>query len=178
MARVFFSIGSNIEPLKHIKIAVRELQRRFGPIDVSPVYRNKAVGFIGADFFNLVVGADTDRTVDEICREIGAIHDLAQRTRPAAKFVSRTMDIDLLLYGRLITDGPPLRLPRVDVLEYAFALKPLADIAPHDRHPGTGATYAEHWLAMDHAAHPLTRIAVDFGDLQIAAVKNATPDHS
>lgn len=161
MTRVYFSIGSNVDPLKHIELAVHELEHRFGSIDVSPVYRNKALGFAGADFLNLVVGVDTDKTIDDICKEIDAIHVLAQRTNGNVKFVARTLDIDLLLYGQLITPGPPLCLPRVDVLKYAFALKPLADIAANERHPESGRTYAEHWAAMDQSEHPLLCVEVD-----------------
>jgi 2-amino-4-hydroxy-6-hydroxymethyldihydropteridine diphosphokinase len=162
VTRVYFSIGSNVEPLKYIELAVHELGARFGAVDISPVYRNKAIGFAGADFLNLVVGVDTDKSIDEICSEIVAIHTLANRVRDDSKFVARTLDIDLLLYGQLITDGPPLHLPRVDVLKYSFALKPLADIAPEQRHPETGKSYAEHWLAMDSAEHPLKRVEVNF----------------
>ncbi len=162
MARIYFSIGSNVEPLKNIKLAVTEIERRFGRSDVSPVYQNEAVGFAGADFLNLVVGVESNMNVVEICNEINAIHALAQRARPGGKFVSRTLDIDLLLLGQLVTDGPPLRLPRVDVLRYTFALKPLTDIAPNEVHPETGKTFAEHWSAMDQAAHPLVRIDVAF----------------
>ena len=160
--RVYFSIGSNVEPLKYINLAVRELGHCFGPVDISPVYRNKAMGFAGADFLNLVVGVDTGLSIDKICTHIKAIHALANRARNDRKFVSRSLDIDLPLYGQVITDGPPLHLPRVDVLKYSFALKPLADIAPHQIHPETGKTFAEHWSAMDQAEHPLERVKVDF----------------
>jgi 2-amino-4-hydroxy-6-hydroxymethyldihydropteridine diphosphokinase len=158
VTRVYLSIGSNQEPKKHIYLALGELERRFGHVDTSPVYRNKALGFDGDDFLNLVVGLDTPRSVNDIRLEIDAIHKLAQRSDEANKFVSRTLDIDLLLYGQLVTAGPPLKLPRVDVLKYAFALKPLADLAPGECHPETGATFAELWRAMDKDAHPLMRV--------------------
>ena len=162
MARVYFSIGSNLDPVKYIDLALREIGDRFGHLDMSPVYRNKAVGFDGEDFLNLVVGVDTDKSVIDVCLEIDAIHQLAQRSPENCKFVSRTLDIDLLLYAQLVTGGPPMKLPRVDVLKYAFALKPLADIAPDECHPETGMTFAEHWKDMDPSAHPLTAVQIDF----------------
>jgi len=162
VARVYFSIGSNQEPRKHIDLALRELGRRFGHLDVSPVYRNQAIGFDGADFLNLVVGLNTSKSVHDIRLEIEAIHELAKRSRQGGKLVSRTLDIDLLLYAQLVTAGPPLKLPRVDVLKYAFALRPLADIAPDECHPETGLTFAEHWKAMDQDEHPLTLVQVGF----------------
>jgi 2-amino-4-hydroxy-6-hydroxymethyldihydropteridine diphosphokinase len=162
VARVYFSIGSNQDPARHIGLAVREIEDRFGQVDISPVYRNKAIGFDGEDFLNLVVGLDTDKSVIDVCHEIGAIHELAQRSLEKRKFVSRTLDIDLLLYAQLVTAGPPMKLPRVDVLKYAFALKPLADIAPDECHPETGMTFAEHWKDMDPSTHPLTVVQIDF----------------
>jgi 2-amino-4-hydroxy-6-hydroxymethyldihydropteridine diphosphokinase len=158
VTRVYFSIGSNVEPSKHIRLAVAELERRFSQIDVSPVYRNKAVGFVGDDFLNLVVGVDSDKSINELCQEIDAIHILAKRKPNCGKLVSRTLDIDLLLYGQLVTDGPPLSLPRSDVLKYSFALGPLADIAPNERHPETGKTFATHWAEMNPLEHPLQRV--------------------
>jgi 2-amino-4-hydroxy-6-hydroxymethyldihydropteridine diphosphokinase len=162
VARVYFSIGSNRDPVKHIDLALREIEDRFGAADVSPVYRNKSIGFDGDDFLNLVVGIDTDKSVIDVCLEIDAIHERAQRSREKSKFISRTLDIDLLLYAQLVTEGPPVKLPRVDVLKYAFALKPLADIAPEECHPETGMTFAEHWAAIDPSLHPLTPVQIDF----------------
>jgi len=170
VTRVYFSIGSNVEPLKHIDLALTELERRLGHIDVSPAYRNKSVGFAGDDFLNLVVGVNTDKSVEELCQQIDAIHVLAERKPKRGKLVSRTLDIDLLLYGQLITAGPPLSLPRVDVLKYSFALKPLADIAADERHPETGRTYAEHWSDMDPNEHPLQRTEIGMNGLQAGRI--------
>ena len=159
--RVYLSIGSNLEPVRNIRLAVNALQERFAPVDISPIYRNKAIGFSGEDFLNLVVGFDANVSVSDMCQQISSIHELAQRARDDDKYSSRTLDIDLLLYGQLVTDGPPLKLPRIDVLQYAFTLKPLADIAADQRHPETGKTFAEHWSSMDQNKHPLTPVDID-----------------
>ena len=60
MSRAYLSLGSNIEPEKHLRAALDELRARFGDIVISPVYRCKAVGFDGPDFLNLAVAIDTD----------------------------------------------------------------------------------------------------------------------
>ena len=52
MSRAYLSLGSNLDPLRHLRQAVDELRARFGAIELSPVYRTRAVGFDGNDFLN------------------------------------------------------------------------------------------------------------------------------
>ena len=63
-----------------------------------------------------------------------------------------------MLYDQLVLDEPPVRLPREDVLRYSFVLRPLAEIAPHYRHPVTGKSISDHWREFDVAIHPLTAV--------------------
>ncbi len=148
MPKIYLSLGSNVDPEKNLKLAVDELRRRYGKLNLSPVYRNKAVGFHGDDFLNLVVSCNARDYIEAIQAVIEEIHELAGRDRRGKKLSSRSLDIDLLTYGDAVTDVPPVTLPRGDILRYAFVLKPLADLAPNDVHPETGRTYAEHWADM------------------------------
>lgn len=162
MTEVYLSLGSNVEPEANLRLAVRELRRRYGELRISPVYRNEAVGFEGDDFLNLVVRCEVDCSVTELSDDLESIHELAGRRRSEAKFSSRTLDIDILLFGALVSDGPPCRLPRPDVLGYDFVLKPLADIAPHGLHPETGRSFSSHWHAMEPDAHELHPLPMGF----------------
>lgn len=156
MATVYLGLGSNIDAEKNLRLAMGELRRLFGALTVSPVYRSTAVGFDGPDFLNLVVALATDRGPLEVLQEIERIHEMAGRSRGPDKYSSRPLDIDLLLYDDRVDPSPPLRLPRRDILEYGFVLRPLADIAPELVHPVTGRTISEHWRAFDGGRHPLT----------------------
>ena len=140
MATVYLGLGSNIEPEKNLGQAVRELRRRYGELDVSTVYRSKAVGFEGDDFLNLVVRLRSEESPFEICEEIERLHNLSGREREGEKWVSRPLDIDLLLYNDLVMKERPVRVPRDDVLRYSFVLRPMAELAPDLVHPETGRT--------------------------------------
>lgn len=164
MTRVFLGIGSNIEPEAHLRLAVEELRRRFGDVRFSSVYRGPAIGFEGPDFLNMVAELRTTHPVRRILAEIGAIHRIAKRERNGAKLQSRTLDIDLLLYDGLIVEEPDAELPRPDILEYAFVLRPLAELAPDFTHPVTGRTLGDHWRAFDAVAQPLDPVELNFGE--------------
>lgn len=147
MARVYLSIGSNINKEKNISSSVRVLQKYFGPLDISNVYETEAVGFKGDDFHNLVVGFDTENSpkeISHIIRQIEADHD---RTRGKELFESRTLDVDLLLYGDLVMQMDGVNIPHPDILRYNFVLKPLAELAGEVVHPEEEQTIDELWAA-------------------------------
>lgn len=155
VVRVHVSVGSNEAPEAHIQHGLAALERAVGRLQRSPVYRNPAVGFEGADFFNLVVSFDTALPLQDIARCLRDIEQAEGRTRGEARFAPRTLDLDILTYGNTILTSGPLRLPRDDILEYAFVLKPLADNAPEEVHPVRGETYAALWAAFDTAGQVL-----------------------
>lgn len=157
MAGVFVSVGSNVRPEENLRLACRELRRRFGELDLSPVYRNPPVGFEGEDFLNLVVGFESAQSPQAIHAELEAIHELAGRVRGGERFGPRTLDLDLLLYGDRVERRRAPALPREDVMKYDFVLRPLADIAPELRHPVDGRTMAELWADYDRAGRRLAR---------------------
>lgn len=160
MARVFLGLGSNIDPDTNLRVAVAELQRRFGDLVLSDTYRSAAVGFEGDDFLNLVVALDSHDSPARIHEQIEEIHNIVGRVRGETRFSSRPLDIDLLLYDDLILHDPPLCLPRSDILEYSFVLRPMAELVPDLVHPATGRTMFEHWQEFDKGRQPLQPVGL------------------
>ena len=158
MPQVYVAAGSNIEPERHLAMAVRELERQFPGMRFSPWYRNTAVGFEGEDFINFVAGFPTDLPVDEVLQRLHAIETLCGRPREALRWAPRSMDLDVLLYGELVCQEPHLKLPRPDLLKRAYMLGPLADLAPDLVHPTEKLTIGELWQRFDRAAHPLVPV--------------------
>ncbi len=143
MARVYVSIGSNIDKEKNILSAVKALQEHFGPLDISNVYKTKAEGFKGDDFHNLVVGFDTDHTPIEIGQILKQIEVDHGRTQGKEQFESRTLDLDQLLYGDLVMQMDGINIPHPDILRYNFVLQPLAELAGEVVHPEEERTIDE-----------------------------------
>jgi 2-amino-4-hydroxy-6-hydroxymethyldihydropteridine diphosphokinase len=156
--RAWLSLGSNISPVENIAAALIDLEAQFGHLVVSPTYESVAVGFEGANFHNLVVGIESALEPHALARELRAIEERHGRVRGANKFSSRTLDIDLLTYGDQIIDDGVIEVPRHEILQYAFVLLPLSEVAGEERHPRTGQTYRTIWQAFDGSDQPLRRL--------------------
>lgn len=148
MARAWLSLGSNIEPERQLAAALAALRARFGSLQVSPVYRTAAVGFAGPDFLNLAVGVETALSPLELDAWLHRLEDTLGRRRDVPRFSSRSIDIDLLLYDQVVLHGPGrLELPRPELAEQAFVLKPMADLAPDLVHPTLKRSLGQLWQA-------------------------------
>lgn len=159
MARVYLSIGSNIDREANIRGGVADLKKAFGEVTLSRVYESASVGFDGDNFYNLVAVLDTDMPVEQVSMILHQIEAEHGRTREGPRFSSRTLDIDLLTYDDLITDDNGLQLPREEIGKNAFVLWPLAEIAAGETHPVLRQTYAEMWECFDKEKQSLWPVA-------------------
>jgi 2-amino-4-hydroxy-6-hydroxymethyldihydropteridine diphosphokinase len=143
MPEVFVGVGSNVEPERYFPMAIAELDRRFGRVRRSTVWRTEAVGFSGEPFLNMVAGWQTDLDLEALIQVLGEVEVMCGRRRDDKRFGPRTMDLDLLLYGDEIHDSPPL--PRPEILEYGFVLGPLAELVPDKVHPVLRQSFGQLW---------------------------------
>lgn len=162
MARIYIGIGTNINREENLHSGIRRLREEFGDIDLSTVYETEAVGFEGDNFYNMVAGADTDLSPDEVYDLLHRIEHEYGRERTQPRYSSRKLDLDLLLYDDRVMKTDRFELPRYDVEEYPFVLAPLAELDGERRHPVTGKTFAELWQAFDKTDLRMWPIETDF----------------
>jgi len=140
MPRAFIGIGSNIEPENNIREALRLLAKSARIVSISTFYREPAIDRPEApDFYNGVVAIDTDLSPITLkWKVLRAIEAVLGRGRTPDKYASRTIDLDLLLYGDCVLSSSELTLPDADILRRAFIAVPLSEIAPELVLPGFG----------------------------------------
>jgi 2-amino-4-hydroxy-6-hydroxymethyldihydropteridine diphosphokinase len=157
----YISLGSNIEPERNLRSAVEALRARFGAVRLSPVYRTPAVGFDGPDFLNAIVVLESDMHPFALNDWLHALEIAHGRDRRDKSYSDRTLDLDIIYFGKLVLEGPgDFMLPRPE-LRHAFVLKPLADVAPHFVDPVRGASLEELWEAHPEHDAPPEPVAIE-----------------
>jgi len=146
MAKIFVSMGSNIDREHNIRSGIKALKGAFGKLILSSVYESEAAGFKGDPFYNAVVGFAANNCMN-VYNVLHDIEDQHGRIRGQEKFSARTLDLDLLFYGCEDLRGSGLDVPRQEVTQYAFILWPLAEIAPDFVHPLENRSIAALWQA-------------------------------
>ena len=168
MSLIYLSLGSNIDAPKNIHAALDALEQQFGLCLISSVYESKSLGFQGKNFLNLAVTIQSHLPINELLNVFKIIEDALKRDRSAPKFSDRTMDIDILCVDDRWGDVDGIRLPRAEILENAFVLLPLAEIAPDYIHPCTGLPYSNHWKIFDKDTQDLWRVNFNWRGRQIS----------
>lgn len=133
--RIFVGIGSNIDREKNIKSCMSILKGVYGDMIISPVYETESMGFDGPNFYNLVSCFETDQSVYDLKNTLNEIENDHGRHLNETKFSSRTLDIDILYYDDLVLSDDKIQIPRKEICEYDFVLKPLVDLVPDFIHP-------------------------------------------
>lgn len=156
MQQVTVSLGSNIDPARHIRLCLDALTARFGALDISRVFESEPVGFDDSrNFYNLVVAFESDASPGELqawAKRLEAEHGRRPNT---PKFSPRALDIDLLTVGTLCGVIEGVTLPRDEITRNAFVLQPLAELLPDEAHPTCGTLYTTLWQRFDLGAQRL-----------------------
>ena len=145
MRTVYLSLGSNIgDRQSNLQTAIERLAApRLRILRTSPIYETEPVGYTPQRWFlNQVAEAETELFPMQLLSRIGKIERALGRERTLPNG-PRTIDIDILLYGKTVVHSATLEIPHPRLAQRRFVLAPLADLAPDLRHPVTRLTVRE-----------------------------------
>ncbi|WP_022948019.1 2-amino-4-hydroxy-6-hydroxymethyldihydropteridine diphosphokinase [Methylohalobius crimeensis] len=133
---VYIGMGSNLDhPVAQVKQARREVAALDGvrEEEFSSLYRSFPMGPPDQPaYINAVMAVDTERPPHDLLTALQNIELAHGRLRTGERWGPRTLDLDLLLYGRCCMRSETLTLPHYGLPDRPFVLYPLAEIAPLD----------------------------------------------
>ncbi|SHE21647.1 2-amino-4-hydroxy-6-hydroxymethyldihydropteridinepyrophosphokinase [Bathymodiolus brooksi thiotrophic gill symbiont] len=141
MSEIHINIGSNQNRRHNVAQAIEAFKMNFFNVVCSDIFESAAVGFKGMDFYNMGVNATTDLSITDVLSVLHTIENNQGRDRSQPKFSSRKIDLDLVLYDKVVDEKN--NLPRNDILKYNFVLLPLAQLSPQSVHPLENKTYKQ-----------------------------------
>ena len=162
MTIAFLALGSNIEPEKNILEAVKLLSTYVKVLKSSTVYLTKPLRHkIQSYYYNCVIEIETCIEPHKLKLEtLRVVEEKLGRKRTKDKYASRTIDIDLILYGDLSISDDILKIPDSSIVERPFVAIPLAEIDPK--------------LLLPPSNRPITEIRGHYENVKLLKLKDFT----
>ena len=141
----YIGIGSNLEPEFHVSKALDRLSQLATVDAVSTFFRTSAIDRPGhPDFLNGVVRIWTSLDARRLKRDVlSAIEEELGRVRTADRYADRTVDLDILLFDKMVIEEVGLCVPDPDICQRAFLAAGLLELDPELVLPGTNRMLSE-----------------------------------
>jgi 2-amino-4-hydroxy-6-hydroxymethyldihydropteridine diphosphokinase len=164
--RCLIALGSNLgDRLANLRAGVDGIRATDGVtiVAVSPLYETAPVG--GPDdqgpYLNAALAADTTLTAPALLARLHEIEASRERQR-IEHWGPRTLDLDLLVHGDLLSDDPSVEVPHPRMHQRRFVLVPVVDIAPDTIHPRLGRTMRDLLADLPIEPGDLSRVDDDW----------------
>ena len=146
------SIGSNIgDRLENIQSSLDLIHSRIASLTgISCIYESESIGFDGDDFYNICASFFSNISPHLVMQQLLEIEKTLGRNRSAeTKYISRIIDIDILLIEDLVIDSEELKVPHPEMCNRRFVMEPLIEIDPNLIHPVSKVSLKEIHEAFD-----------------------------
>ena len=168
---IALGLGSNVSPrFEHLNEAVKALDGFLTQLRVSTVYETDPIGMTDQPLFlNACCVGWTDLGPADLLGHLKCLERAAGREVSGERFGPRELDIDILLYGEEVVQDQRLTIPHPRMIDRAFVLVPLAEVASEWVHSSSGTTIAELSDNIDRSGVRATNLRLD----QISKEKDA-----
>ena len=132
------SIGSNIgDRLENIQSSLDLIHSRIASFTaISSVYESESIGFKGNDFYNICASFFSNKSPHLVMQQLLEVEKTLGRNRSdETKYISRIIDIDIILIEDLVIDSEVLKVPHIEMCNRRFVMEPLIEIDPNLIHP-------------------------------------------
>ena len=136
MTLAYVGLGANVGDREG---QIREAAGLIGAVRISSLIETEPWGLVDQpSFLNAAAEIETGLSARAFLDRLLAVERRLGRLRTGKHWGPRTIDLDLLLFGDETIDEPGLTVPHPYLLERAFALEPLRELAPTLEIPGNG----------------------------------------
>ncbi len=144
MATFYLGLGTNLGDRRaNLKSAIAALAPSANPLRASSIYETEPWGYLDQPaFLNQVLEAETPLPPAGLLAALKRLEASLGR-QATFRYGPRLIDLDILLYDRLVLNQPDLVIPHPQLAQRAFILVPLAELAPDLVHPVLGVSMAE-----------------------------------
>ena len=146
------SIGSNIgDRLENIQSSLDLIHSRIASLTgISCIYESESIGFDGDDFYNICASFFSNISPHLVMQQLLEIEKTLGRNRSdETKYISRIIDIDIILIEDLVIDSEELKVPHPEMCNRRFVMEPLIEIDPNLIHPVSKVSLKEIYEAFD-----------------------------
>ncbi len=147
---IYLSLGSNMGDREaNLESVFEELPPEIEVMVRSSIYETEPWGFKDQPYFlNMILQGKTELTPRELLAYLKKIEKKIGR-KPSFIYGPRLVDIDILFYGKKVVDEVQLTIPHKKILERAFVLVPLMEIAPDLEYPDSDQTISDLASSID-----------------------------
>ena len=137
------NLAEAVSGVRRGKVFQHRGRRGVDLLRASPVYETAPWGYTRQpSFLNCVLEIRTTLPPGRLLESVKRL-EVAMGRQPGFRYGPRLIDVDILLYGNSMVDLPGLQIPHPRLQQRAFALTPLAELAPRLVHPALGITIAQ-----------------------------------